>query len=771
MNKIITQEIKLGEKTLILEHGRFAEQANSAVVARMGDTMVLVTVVATPLKMELDYFPLTVDYTMRLYAGGRIKGSRWVKRDGRPTDDEILTCRLIDRSIRPLFPKNYKKEVQVIALVISADSENDPAILAMAAVSAALASSGMPWKGPVGSVRVGGAKDGGYIVNPTASELESSELDLVLTTNGENIFMIEAGAQQVPEEKILEALDFGQKEAQKLIDGINELVKKIGKPKDVYEEKEEIDISSLVEEKFGDKIFQFAKDNASKEGGSSGSELKAEIIASVGEENAPYVGAAFDKVMKKKVRQQIISGSRLDGRKLDQVREITCETSVLPRTHGSAVFKRGQTQVLSALTLGSPNMSLLLETAEGEQTKHYLHFYNMPPYASGETGRYGQPGRREIGHGALAERALLPVLPAMDKFPYTIQIVSEVMSSNGSTSMASTCGSTLSLMDAGVPILAPVSGIAMGLIIEDGKEAVLTDIMGIEDGMGDMDFKVAGTKDGVTAIQLDVKTPLLTLEILTRALEQAKAGRFFILEKMLATIDTPRTNVSQYAPKIVVVKIPVEKIGELIGPGGKNIKKIMAQTGAQLDVEDDGAVTISGVSPDSVDSAREWIIGMTKEVQAGEIYEGEVVRMQPFGAFVNILPGKDGLVHVSDMAEEFVKDPYEIVKEGDKIQVRVKEVDDLGRINLSMLLDPAKDAEKQSQRNNERSGGESRGTGSTRFGEAGRGPRRSMGPRRDDRGSSGPRRDSRSSSGSRREGGEGGPHFPASRFMPNKKRF
>ncbi len=764
-NKITTQEIKLGDKTLILEHGRFAEQASSAIIARMGDTMVLATVVAAPLKIDLDYFPLTVDYTMRLYAGGRIKGSRWVKRDGRPTDEEILTSRLIDRSVRPLFPKTYKKEVQIIAMVLSVDSENDPAVLAMSAVSAALATSDIPWKGPVASLRVG-AKDGTYFVNPTDTEMEFSDLDLVMTTNGEHIFMIEAGAHQVPEEKILGALAHGQDEAKKVIDGINALVKQIGKTKEEYVESEDLDLAKLVEEKFGDKILQFAKDNASKEGGSSGSELKAEIVEAVGEEKAAGVGAAFEKVMKKKVRGQIVSGTRLDGRKLDEVREITCEVGVLPRTHGSAVFKRGQTQVMSALTLGSPNMSLLLETAEGEETKHYLHYYNMPPYASGETGRFGQPGRREIGHGALAERALLPVIPSQDVFPYTIQIVSEVMSSNGSTSMASTCGSTLSLMDAGVPILAPVSGIAMGLIIEDGKEAVLTDIMGIEDGMGDMDFKVAGTRDGVTAIQLDVKTPLLTLEILTRALEQAKAGRFFIMDKMLAAIEAPRQSVSQYAPKIIIIKIPVEKIGELIGPGGKNIKKIMAQTGAQLDVEDDGSVTISGVEAESVDRAREWIEGMTKEVQAGEIYEGEVVRMQPFGAFVNILPGKDGLVHVSDMSEGFVKDPYEIVKEGDKIQVRVKEIDDLGRINLSMLLDPAKDAEKQAQRNAER--GEQRG--------GDRGPRRDMGPRRDDRRSgggmrsSGPRRDSRGG-GQRREGGEGGPHFPASRFMPNKKRF
>ena len=779
--KIITQEIKVGGKTLTLEHGRFAEQANSAIVARQGDTMVLVTVVAAPLKMELDYFPLTVDYTMRLYAGGRIKGSRWVKRDGRPTDEEILTCRLIDRSIRPLFPKTYKKDVQLIATVLSVDGENDPGVLAMIAASAALATSSIPWRGPVGSLKVGTSGET-FIANPLQSELETSDLDLVLTTNKENIFMIEAGANQVPEKRLLEALDFGQKEAQKIIKGIEELSKKIGVQKVAFDDKEDEELANLIDKKFGDKILEFAKNNASHEGGSNASELKQAIAEEVGVEKANTVGPAFEKVMRKQVRKQMLSGVRLDGRKHDQIRELTAEVGLLPRTHGSAIFRRGQTQVLSVATLGAPNLSQLLESAEGEESKRYMHHYNFPPYSTGETGRFGQPGRREIGHGALAERALMPVLPTEADFPYTILVVSEVMSSNGSTSMASTCGSTLSLMDAGVPITAPVSGIAMGLIIEGGKVAILSDIMGIEDGMGDMDFKVTGTEAGVTAIQLDVKTPDLTLEILTQALEQAKKGRLFILETMKKALPNAREAVSTYAPKIVQTKVPVEKIGEIIGPGGKIIKRIMADTGAQIDVEDDGSVIVSGLDQEAVERAKNTIEGIVKEVQPGEIYDGEVARIQPFGAFVNILPGKDGLVHVSDMAEDFVKDPNDIVKVGDIVKVRVREVDNLGRINLSMRMDPSTDKPKEDR------GDRGRGQeGGGRFEGPDRGPRR-FGPSRfgggdRDRGS---RRDDaprssyagsrggggrREGSARRSEGQGGGPHFPASRFMPSKKRF
>src|SRR3989344_5788874 len=633
--KIITQEVEIGGKKVTLEYGRFAEKANSAVIARMCDTMVFVSVTSSPSEVPLDYFPLTVDYMMRLYAGGRIKGSRWVKREGRPSDEEILTCRLIDRSIRPLFPKTMRKEVQVIAMVLSIDGENDPAIVAMIGTSAALATSSLPWKGPVGSLRIG-EKDGTYFALPTDSELAYSSMDLILTTDKESIFMIEAGANEVPEEKILGALEFGQKEAQILIQAIEEFAEKVGTKKEKYEEKENKELVDTVKKKYTKEIEEFIEKAVNTEGRADLTEITNAITEELGAEVAKLIPAAIEKVKQTIVRDRILSGTRLDGRKHDEVRPISCEVGILPRTHGSAVFKRGQTQVMTVTTLGAPNLSQLLETAEGEETKRYIHHYNFPPYSTGETGRVGSPGRREIGHGALAERALLPVVPGADVFPYTIHLVSEVMSSNGSTSMASTCGSTLSLMDAGVPLKAPISGIAMGLVIE-----------------------------------------------------------------------------------------------------------------------------------------------------------GEVVRIQPFGAFVQVLPGKDGLVHVSDMAEGFVQNPEDVVSIGDKVQVRVKEVDNLGRINLSMRMDPATDKPRE-----ERGGRGRDDSPRSRFGpprrEAGEVGRRSFGPRRgpsvfddrrggsargrgDDRGPrrpAGPRRErSEGERGSRQEGGVGGPHFPASRLVPSKRRF
>lgn len=768
--KNTVQEIEVGGKTLYLEHGRFAGQADSAIIARYGDTMVLVTVVSAPLKQELDYFPLSVEYIQRLYAGGRIKGSRWVKREGRPSDEDILAARLIDRSIRPLFPKEFKKDVQVIATVLSVDLENDPAILSAVAASACLSTSSIPWNGPVATLRVG-LKDSEYFTNPTSAELEFSELDLILTSGKESIFMIEAGGRQVPEEKVLGALEFGQKEAQKIIDGIEKLAGKVGVKKQPFEKAQDKEIVTQIGKKFAQELDKYIKENATKEGNGPDSEVKKAILATFPEEKPALVSAAFDGAVHQRVRKIILSGKRLDGRKNNEIRPISGEAGVLPRTHGSAVFTRGQTQVLTVTTLGSPRLGQLIESAEGEEEKRYIHHYSMPPYSIGETGRVGSPSRREIGHGALAERALLSVIPQEDKFPYAIRVVSEVLSSNGSTSMASTCGSTMSLMDAGVPILAPVSGIAMGLVIEDKDAAILSDIMGIEDDSGDMDFKVAGTKEGVTAIQLDVKTPFLTLEILEKALKQAREGRLFILEKMLEVIPKVREKISAYAPKIAVAHVPIEKIGEIIGPGGRMIKKIMAETGATIDVEDDGSVTISGVSQEAVDSARSWVEGLVKEAQPGEIYDGEVKRIQPFGAFVEILPGKDGLVHVSDMAEEFVKDPQDIVKVGDKVKVKVKEIDDLGRINLTMRLNddtssrPAKRIERvggfregrsrgdRGERRGRREGPYRQEAGSSRFGS----PRRGFGEAR-----------YRTVPG---EAGRGGPHFPASRFIPSKKRF
>lgn len=767
--KSTIQEIQVGSKTLTLEHGRFASQADSAILARYGDTMVLVTVVASSLDRELDYFPLTVEYMEKLYAGGKIKGSRWVKREGRPSDDEILTARLIDRSIRPLFPKAYKKDVQVIATVLSVDSENDPAILSIVATSAAIATSRIPWNGPVGALRIG-AKNGDFFANPTDSEMEFSELDLVASFRRENIIMIEAGAKQVPEERILSALSFGQNEVRVIIDGIEDLAKKIGVAKDKVEEHEEKELLTLVDKKFGNEIDSWAKANASKESSGNGSDLKLAIGGELGVEKATLVPSLFDTVLKKRLRAKISKGERLDSRAADEIRPISCETGILPRTHGSAIFERGQTQVLTTTTLGSPTLSQLVESAEGEETKRYIHHYAMPPYSTGETGRVGSPSRREIGHGALAERALLPVIPAQNVFPYTIRVVSEVFSSNGSTSMAATCGSTLSLMDAGVPIIAPVAGIAMGVVIEGNKVAILSDITGIEDGNGDMDFKVAGTKDGITAIQLDVKTENLTLEILTRALEQAHTGRMFILEKMLAVLPKPRTKISQYAPKIAVVKVSQDKIGEIIGPGGRNIKKIMADTGADVDIEDDGSVTISGTEDLSVEKAKNWIEGMVREVQPGETYEGEVKRILQFGAFIEILPGKEGLVHISDLSDEFVSSPEDVVEIGQKVTVRVKEIDDLGRINLTMRSSDERKAmpEGMQQQPRER---QSFGSGGTRGG--GFGSRRGGGfggPRDDRRGGGGFRPGGRGPSrGGDRRGPSRAPHFPASRYLAPKE--
>ncbi|MAG59351.1 polyribonucleotide nucleotidyltransferase [Candidatus Woesebacteria bacterium] len=765
--KIVVEEIKIGGQTLTLEHGRFASFADSAVVARLGDTMVLVTVVASQKDTDLDYFPLTVDYFAKLYAGGKIKGSRWVKRDGRPTDDEILTARLTDRSIRPLFPKAYKKDVQVIATVLSVDGENDPSTLAMIGASAALATSSIPWSGPVASLKIG-TKDGKPVANPTNEEMKTSDLELVLSTSKDSIFMIEAGANQVSEKKVLEAVEFGQKEAQKIIKGISELAKKIGVEKQKVEDKKDKELIHLIDKKFGSQLYDFAKANSAKDSVSA-TEIEDAIIEEVGKEKAGLVSGAIEEVTKNRIRKETLAGKRLDGRKLDQIREISVEVGVLPRTHGSAVFQRGQTQALTIATLGSPDLSQLLETAEGEENKHYIHHYNMPPFTTGETGRVGSPGRREIGHGALAERALIPVLPKQEDFPYTIQVVSEIMASNGSTSMASTCGSTLSLMDAGVPISAPVAGIAMGLIIEDKKTAILSDILGTEDFTGDMDFKVAGTKDGVTAIQLDVKTASLTFAILEKALKQANTGRLFILSKMTDVVDKPREDVSKYAPSVIKINIPVEKIGEIIGPGGRQIKDIMATTGAHLDVEDDGSVVISGPDKGSVSKAQEYVENLIKEVQPGEVYEGEVKRIQPFGAFVEVLPGKDGLVHVSDMSEGFVKDPNDVVKEGDKVQVRVKEIDQMKRINLTMILDPEKEKEKESGSRDHRGGdrGDMNRRDDNRRGDSRRGD--SRGGRRDNRFS--PRGRGSQPQRGRSENERSGPHFPASRLVPSKRRF
>ncbi len=706
-----------------------------------------------------------------------------MKREGRPTDEEILSGRLIDRSIRPLFPKSYKKEVQVIVMVMSVDGENDPAILGAVAASAAVHVSPLPWKGPVAPLSIG-LKDGKYLVNPTNGDVEASKMDLVVSSIKDAILMIEAGAKEATEEEILGGIEFGVKEGKKVLELIEDLAKEVGVERETYtEEKPSAELEKLVEKLVGDKMPGLVKGMASHEGGQFDelADLVAAVNDNVTEADQKFVPEIIDHIKTDYIRVQILKkGVRPDGRKLTEIRPLSAMVGYLPRVHGSAIFKRGQTQVMSVATLGAEKMSQLLESAEGEEEKHYMHHYSFPPYSTGETGKVGSPGRREIGHGALAERSLIPVIPSQEEFPYAIRVVSEVMSSNGSTSMASVCGSTLSLMDAGVPIKSPVAGIAMGLIIEDKDVAVLSDIMGLEDFNGDMDFKVAGTDVGITALQLDVKTLNLTPEILKTALIQAKKGRAEIMKVIKDTLDAPRKAVSEFAPKIKQVKIPVDKIGEFIGPSGKNIKKLMADTGCEIDVNDDGSVSISGVEEEKMNKAVEYVEGFAKEVQAGEIYDGEVVRIMPFGAFVNILPGKDGMVHVSDMGkEEFVQDANDVVKIGDKIKVRVVKIDEMGRINLSMNMDPAKDKprEERPRFGGDRGGDRRGGFGGGRGGFGGSrggyrsGGRGGFGGRSFDRGRGGFSRGG-DRGGFRRDdrGGSGGPHFPTSRLVDDSKK-
>lgn len=695
-----SQSIEFAGKTLTFQSGRLAPQATAAVLARLGDTVVLVTVVEGAAREDIDYFPLSVEYQERLYAGGRIKGSRWVKREGRPSDEAVLIGRLIDRSIRPLFPKEYKNEVQVIVTVLSVDGEHEPDIIALNAVSAALAISPIPWKGPIGAIRMGLVRDPEkntpeVIFNPTTTESLQSELDVVVSQLQEKTVMIEAGAFQVPEDLMHEAIVKAHSQTQKMIDAINELVGKVGQPKKEVAVNQTLqDAIALVEKSYKKEVKDLIPGRVSKESG-SGEDVEV-LVAKIMDEgktgnpefslDKKNLGKAIEYVMYKIIRQETLkTKKRIDGRAIDEIRKLDVEVGVLPRTHGSAIFQRGLTQVLTVVTLGSSRMEQLIESAEGEEAKRYIHHYSGLPYSFGQTGRVGTPSRREIGHGALAERALMAVLPPKEKFPYTIRLVSEVLSQNGSSSMASTCGSTLALMDAGVPITKMVAGIVVGMMSEGDDYMLLTDIIGLEDFSGDMDFKVTGTDAGITAIQMDVKIAGLTDIQVKEILERAKQGRMFVLDKMMSVISTPREKISEYAPKIEMLRIPVEKIGELIGPGGKTIKNIIATTGAQVDVEDDGSVSISGINQDQVQHAVTWVQSLTREVRVGETFEGaEVKRILPFGAFVEILPGKEGMVHVSKMSDQFVKDPNDIVHIGDKVTVRVVEVDEQGRINLSM---------------------------------------------------------------------------------------
>lgn len=698
------KSIELAKRTLTLESGKLAPQATSAVLGRYGDSMVLVTVVEGGKREDLDYFPLTVEYVERLYAGGKIKGSRWVKREGRPSDEAILHARLVDRSIRPLFPKEYKNEVQVVVTVLSVDGENQPDVLSIITTSAALAISPIPWKGPIAAVRVGLVKeqDNGaweLIINPHTDELSFSELDLVVSQTREKTVMIETEAREVAEEKVLQAINKAHEENKKIITLIEELTKSAGTGKQqVAVDKELGELIDKIRKNYDKALQEELLFLSKKEGGSTArvnglvDRISQDLEAEGKAADKAKIRNAVEEALHKMVRAEIIkNGKRIDGRKADQIRPISASVSVLPRTHGSAIFSRGLTQTLTVVTLGSPSLHQLIESAEGEEIKRYMHHYSMPPYSVGEAGRIGYPSRREIGHGALAERALLPVVPPEDKFPYTVRVVSEIMSSNGSTSMASVCGSTLSLMDAGVPITAPVSGIAMGLVSNGEKYIILSDIAGIEDFSGDMDFKVAGTEKGVTAIQLDVKIDGLTEKMIEETFKQGRVGRLFILSKMLETIQQTRATISPFAPKVEILHVDTDKIGEVIGPGGRVIRSIIEQTGATVDVEDDGKVMVTGVNGEQVAKAVEWIKGITVSVQPGQIFEGTVKRILPFGAFVEIIPGKEGMVHVSQMGKGFVANPQQVVNIGDKVKVRVVEIDERGRINLSMNLTPGSD--------------------------------------------------------------------------------
>ncbi|MBI4092069.1 MAG: polyribonucleotide nucleotidyltransferase [Candidatus Levybacteria bacterium] len=688
-----SKTLQINGTTLTLETGVLAQQATAAVLGRMGDTMVVTTVVMGREDSTLGYFPLSVEYVERLYAGGRIKGSRWVKREGRPSDEAILTARMIDRSIRPLFPKALKKDVQVIVTVLSVDGENRPDILASITTSAALALSKIPWNGSIGTTRIGFLKkdeNQELIVNPLASEEEHLEMDLVVSSRNDKAIMIEAGAKQIPEDIVLEGVKKANEWNNKIVNLIDEWVKEIGDKKVEVQADEKLEeVKMLVEKSYKDTMSEMISKGVSRE---VGAELDA-MVTHIQElekdnlEDLSKIAEAVDYVFKKTIRELILRNKkRPDGRELSEIRPVTAKVGILPRTHGSAIFSRGETQSLTVATLGPSSLEQLIEGPEGEETKRYMHHYSFPPYSVGETGRMMSPSRREIGHGALAERALEAVIPSEAQFPYAIRVVSETMSSNGSTSQAAVCGSTLSLMDAGVPLLAPVAGVSIGLMTQGEKFELLTDIIGLEDFSGDMDFKVAGTKNGITAIQLDVKIDGLTDEIISQTLALARDARLKVLDKMLSILPESRKDVSKFAPKIKTIKINPEKIGDVIGSGGKTIRNISTQTGATVDVEEDGTVSISAIDEESVEKAAHWIDLITREIQKGEVFEGVVKRIVNFGAFVEIVPGKEGLVHVSEMSSEYVKDPHDVVEIGQKVKVNVKEIDDVGRINLSMLF-------------------------------------------------------------------------------------
>lgn len=679
-------KIKFGKDELILETGRIAKQANGSVTVTYGGTVVLVTAcMSKKIKEGQDFFPLTVEYQEKTYAAGRIPGG-FFKREGRPSENEILTSRLIDRPIRPLFPEGFLNEVQVMAIVLSSDGENDPDILALIGASAALSISNIPFNGPLACCRVARINDQ-FVLNPTYAELETSELEVIVTVNKKGVVMLESRANEVSEEVYLEAVKFGLDSLQPILVMQEEFKRLYGKPKANIEFKLiNAELLAKIESLSQDKLSKVYKLSKKEEREEEIALLTKELEAQLVSEGylAPDINAGLHEVEKKQVRKMILKEHvRIDGRSFKEIRPITCEVSVLPRTHGSGLFTRGQTQSLAITTLGTGDDEQLVEALDGEKKKTFMLHYNFPSFSVGETKPIRGPGRREIGHGALAEKALLVVMPSKEKFPYTVRVVSEILESNGSSSMASVCAATLSLMDAGVPIRDAVGGVAMGLVKDGSQEVILTDIAGLEDHFGDMDFKVAGTKKGVTAVQLDLKIDGISLELLKECLVQSKEGRLFILDKMHAALSAPREQLSAFAPRIDVLKINTEKIGELIGPGGKTIKAIIAATGASIDIEDDGTVLVGSTDAKGSDAAIKMIKAITEDVEVGRIYIGKVKRLMQFGAFVEIAPRKEGLVHVSELSDTFVKKPEDVVKIGDEIKVKVIGIDELGRINLS----------------------------------------------------------------------------------------
>lgn len=684
----IKKTFQYGDRTVTLETGEIGRQA-STVFVNMDDTVVMVTAVgmkdAVPGR---DFFPMTVDYQEKTYAAGKIPGG-FFKREGRPSEKETLTCRLIDRPLRPLFPKGFQNEVQIVATVVSMNSEVDPDIVSLIGASAAVSISGMPFSGPIGAARVG-YKDGAYILNPSNSELKDSDLDLVVAGTENAVLMVESEANMLSEEVMLGSVVYGHEQLQVVINAIKEFSADVGNEAWEWSAPETNEaLIDTVSAQCADAIGEaYTIANKLERQEKLSAIRSATVEALCAADDAPSEGdvrAAMSKIEKKLVRGRIISGEkRIDGRDTATVRPISVRTSVLPRTHGSVVFTRGETQALVVTTLGTGRDAQIIDAIEGERKEHFMLHYNFPPSCVGEVGRVGTPKRREIGHGRLAKRGVQAIMPTQEEFPYVIRVVSEITESNGSSSMASVCGTSLSLMDAGVPIKAPVAGIAMGLIKEGDDFAVLTDILGDEDHLGDMDFKVAGTTDGVTALQMDIKIDGITTEIMSQALDQAKAGRLFILGEMAKTLDTHRDVMSEFAPRMITFKINPEKIRDVIGKGGATIRGITEETGATIEVDDDGTVKISSVDKSASDEARRRVELVTAEVEVGAIYEGKVAKIMDFGAFVNILPGKDGLVHISQISDERVENVSDKLSEGDKIRVKVLEVDRQGRIRLSM---------------------------------------------------------------------------------------